>query len=77
MLGTIAPLAEKVNHVRDATLLGIPLQPAAMRPVTDNQDVHIVPHALDEIRRPDDILEPLLRPEPADGPNQPGIFGKA
>ena len=49
----------------------------AVRAVAEDQEVDVAADHLQQVGGPDGVLDPLLRPEPADQPDQPGAGREA
>ena len=59
-----------MGPVGEAELVAIALQTPALRAVADDQQVAVVAGRLEQVGRPDQVLDPLLRPEAADDADQ-------
>ena len=70
-------MAKEVYLVADLDLIAIASQPISLRAVSDNQEVNVVANDLQEVGRPDRVLDSFLRPKPAHDADQPALFGQA
>ncbi|MEZ6069976.1 MAG: hypothetical protein R3C10_06785 [Pirellulales bacterium] len=61
----VVAVAKQVHAIGDFALRNEPFKPRPLRSVTDNEHVEVVAGHLEDVGRPDDVLHPLLRPEPS------------
>ena len=73
----IGAISQKMNLVADATLSHEALEPGSMRTVTDDQEVNVVAHELDDVGRPNQVLEAAASLQPPDRRQKVGSFRDA
>ena len=73
----VVAMPEEVDLVANLHLVAEPLQPAAMRPVAEDQQVDVVADDFQQVGRPDGVLHPFLRPQPPDQADQAAVLGQA
>ncbi len=66
----VVALAKKVYLVLDLAHVAKTLQVFALRAVADDQQMDVVANYLEQVGRPDQVFDPLLMPQPADGADQ-------
>ena len=73
----VAAIAEKMHLVADADLIAEHPQSVAVRPVAADEQMHVLADDLQQVGGPNRVLHPLVRQEPADQPDKPGVVGQA
>jgi hypothetical protein len=63
-----------MGPVSQAKLVAVPLQPPALRAIADDQQVAIIAGRLQQLCRPQQILDAFLRPKAADHADQPHVL---
>ena len=63
--------AQKMDVIVDMNIVGVTFQFISTRTIADDQEMGVAASCFQQLRSPNQVLIALLRPEPADGADQP------